>query len=97
MNSLSYPMDSVLPWQTDAAEDQRFKKWLVHGVGILVVMALVFPFLPTPVVEKPVVEKQRTEYTRLLIEEKPLPVAPKPLCLKSKRKNLNQWLKRSLK
>lgn len=86
MNSLSYPMDSVLPWQTDVAEDQRFKKWLVHGVGVLVVMALVFPFLPTPVVEKPVVEKQRTEYTRLLIEEKPLPVPPKPLVPKVEKK-----------
>ena len=74
--SAVFPMDSVLPWQSDTDEDRRFKKWLFHGIGICCMVAALFPFLPALDTSKPVLERQRTEYTRLLIEERKLPTPP---------------------
>ena len=77
MNALSFPADSVLPWHSGVVEDKRFKWLLVNGLGVFLTMAVLFPFLPAPVIEKTDREKERTEYTRLIIEEKPLPLPPK--------------------
>ena len=89
MSSLSYPMESVLPWQTGQVEDIRFKRWLQHALGVFLVLALIMPFLPTPA---PVVSNQVEEkktFTRIILEEKlPPPVVtpvqkkPKPVPVK---------------
>lgn len=78
MSTWSYPAEAVLPWNTGVVEDARFRRWLYHGFGIFIMMAIVLPFLPMPVIDKPVVEKERSSYTRLIIEEKPLPPPPVP-------------------
>ncbi|MBT8148764.1 MAG: AgmX/PglI C-terminal domain-containing protein [Pseudomonadales bacterium] len=90
MSSWSFPADSVLPWTTGVVEDQRFNRWLKHALGILLMIAILLPWLPLPVLEKPVVEKKRSTYTRLIIEEKKLPppkiVKPAPVKKKPQAK-----------
>lgn len=76
MSSWNYPTDSVLPWNTGVVEDVRFKRWLYHGIGVFIIISVMLPFLPAPVIEKQQVAKQRSTYTRLVIEEKPLPPPP---------------------
>jgi len=78
VSTAAYFNDSILPWQANASEDQRFKKWLMHGVGIFAVIALLMPWLPTPEANNAVLEKQRSDYTRLIITEPPKPVSVKP-------------------
>ncbi len=75
MTSWTYPTDLSLPWAT-VTEDLRFRRMLMHAVGVFVVVAILFPFLPKPVIEKAEVKKERTNYTRLIIEEKKLPPPP---------------------
>ena len=76
MSSWSYPADSVLPWNTGVVEDVRFRRWLLHGLGIFLMMAIILPFMPAPEVTKVPLKKERSHYTRLIIEEKPLPPPP---------------------
>jgi len=82
MSSWAYPQDRSLPWNTGVVEDVRFKRMLTHGVGVFVVMAVLFPFLPKPAIEQhEAVKKERTSFTRLIIEERkllPPPVLEKP-------------------
>ena len=103
--SAVFPMDSVLPWQTDTDEDRRFKKWLFHGVGICCMVTVLFPFLPAFDTSKPVLERQRTEYTRLLIEERKIPVPavvpaakkPEPVVTKVKPKAVEKSVVKPVK
>lgn len=78
-----FPADSVLPWQTGVAEDVRFRRFLMHGVGVFTVVAILMPFFPVPDPAPALVAKEREQYTRLVIEEKVLPppveIKPKPL------------------
>ncbi len=73
MSSWNYPADSVLPWQSGVAEDVRFKRLLVHGLGIFLVLALLMPFFPVPDIVTPPIQKDKKYYTRLIIEKKPIP------------------------
>lgn len=77
MSAWAYTADSSLPWSSGIAEDVRFKRMLVHAIGIFIAMAVLFPFLPEIDREKPAaVEKERTSFTRLIIEERKLPPPP---------------------
>lgn len=85
MSSFSYPMDSVLPWQTGVSEDIRFKKWLIHGLGILLVLAAILPFFPIPEAVVVVPQEEKKQYTRLILEERVIPpVVAKPIEKKPK-------------
>lgn len=80
-----FPSDSVLPWQTGVVEDQRFKRFLIHGIGIFTAVAILMPFFPVPELATAPVQKEREQYTRLIIEERVLPqpveVKPKPILM----------------
>ncbi len=70
-------MDSALPWASGVPEDKQFNRLLLSGFILFIVLALVFPYLPVNKNTKPVeIEKERTQYTRLIIEEKKLPPPP---------------------
>ena len=106
MSSWSFPADSVLPWTTGVVEDQRFNRWLKHALGILLMIAILLPWLPLPMLEKPVVEKKRSTYTRLIIEEKklpppkvvkPAPVKKKPIAKKQAAAVKKPSVKKSVK
>ena len=80
MSAMSYPMDSVLPWQSGVVEDQRFRKILGHALGVFLVVAIALPFFPVPEQAPPAPTDQEELLARLLLEPKPLPepVKPKP-------------------
>ena len=77
----AFPNDSVLPWQTEVVEDIRFKRFLKHGVGVFLVIALLMPFFPVPDVATTAIIKQPKQYTRLIIKERVIapPVEVKPI------------------
>ncbi len=77
---MTYPMDSVLPWQSGVVEDQRFRKFMGHAIGVFLVVAIALPFFPVPEPVAPVQAEEEELLARLLLEPKPLPepVKPKP-------------------
>lgn len=82
MSSWAFPNDLSLPWNTGVIEDVRFRRMLVHAVGIFTAIAILFPFLPRlEIISTEPVKKERSSFARLVIEEKklaPPPVVKKP-------------------
>ncbi|MGW8368133.1 MAG: TonB family protein [Gammaproteobacteria bacterium] len=65
-----------LPWSLSAAEEQRFRKILLHVCGALLTLAVLMPWLPTPEIERDKFEEIPERYAQLLLERKELPPPP---------------------
>lgn len=96
-NQWLYPHDSVLPWQTDLVEDQRFKRFLRHAVGIFLAIAILMPFFSVPEKVAVPIIKEREQYTRLIIEKKIIPtpkiIEPTPIVVKKPKPLKKEKLK----
>ncbi len=67
-----------LPWSSDSSQDRKFQRLLGITFLIVLVLGLIWPFLPTPEPDPYEIEEIPPRIAQLLLEEKPLPPPPPP-------------------
>lgn len=75
---LPYYREYELPWSSDSSQDRKFQRLLGITFLIVLLLGLVWPFLPTPERDPYEVEEIPPRIAQLLLEEKPLPPPPPP-------------------
>jgi periplasmic protein TonB len=67
-----------LPWESDPEEQRRFRKFLLIGLGVVLVTGLVLPFIHLPKRAAGAAEVP-PRLARLMEQERPKPPPPKPV------------------
>ena len=78
---------SLMPWEQGLDEDRRFKRWLMHAVGVCITLAIVVSVIPDSKPIAPPTEIDREQYAKLVIEKTVVPppvVEPEPVAEKPK-------------
>ncbi len=76
----AYYHSPFLPWSADADEERRFKKIVLWTVGLVVLLSMVMPFLPTTKKDREDVTEVPPRLAKLVIERKqPPPPPPKKI------------------
>ena len=65
-----------LPWSLSATEERRFRKILLHVCGVLLALAVLMPWLPTPDIDRSAEQQIPERYAQLILERKELPPPP---------------------
>jgi TonB family protein len=68
----------VLPWATAADDERRFQRILRRVLVVVVLLGLVFPFVPTPTVDRRQPDALPPPMAKLLLERPVTPPAPPP-------------------
>lgn len=68
----------TLPWEGDPESTQRFRRWLLIALAILLVFGLLIPVLKLPPVRENAEEAVPPRLARIMVEEKPQPPPPPP-------------------
>jgi TonB family protein len=68
-----------LPWTTEGDQERKFRRQLGIAFIVVVVLSIVWPFIPTPDPEPYDVEDIPPRIAQLLLEDKPLPPPPPPV------------------
>ena len=68
-----------LPWEGDPEASRRFRRFLLIGLGLFVVLGLLIPILELPREEVTPEAAVPPRLARIMIEEKPKPPPPKPV------------------
>jgi TonB family protein len=75
---LPFYREYELPWSSDSNQDRKFQRLLGITFLVVLVLGLVWPFLPTPEPDPYEIEEIPPRIAQLLLEEKPLPPPPPP-------------------
>ena len=75
---LPFYREYELPWSSDTNQDRKFQRLLGITFLIVLVLGLIWPFLPTPERDPNEIEEIPPRIAQLLLEEKPLPPPPPP-------------------
>ena len=67
-----------LPWTTDAGQENKFQRLLGTIFLVVLVLGVVWPFIPVPEPDPNEIEEIPPRIAQLLLEEKPLPPPPPP-------------------
>jgi TonB family protein len=68
----------MLPWSTAADDERRFKRILKRVVAIVLLLGLIFPFVPKPPVERVEVQALPPPIAKLLLERETAKPKPPP-------------------
>ncbi|SDW07015.1 AgmX/PglI C-terminal domain-containing protein [Marinobacter mobilis] len=72
------PYDFALPWDSSEVEDSRFKRILKRLLLLLLLFALVFPWLPLPEIDRAEEERVPPALAKVLIEQRTVAPPPPP-------------------
>ena len=75
---LPFYREYELPWSSDSNQDRKFQRLLGITFLVVLVLGLIWPFLPTPERDPNEIEEIPPRIAQLLLEEKPLPPPPPP-------------------
>jgi TonB family protein len=67
-----------LPWEGDEDGTRRFRRFLLIGLALYVVMGLVIPILKLPALKETAADVVEPRLARIMLEEKPKPPPPPP-------------------
>ena len=67
-----------LPWTTTGNQERKFRSLLGTIFGVVFVLGVVWPFIPTPEIDPNEIEEIPPRIAKLLLEQKPPPPPPKP-------------------
>jgi TonB family protein len=67
-----------LPWEGDPESGSRFKRLLLAGLALFVVLGILVPLLHLPAPKETAAEAVPERLARLMVEEKPKPPPPPP-------------------
>jgi len=65
-----------LPWADDSGQDQKFRRLLGIVLTSILVLSVVWPFIPTPDVDPNEIEEIPPRIAKLLLEQRPPPPPP---------------------
>jgi len=68
----------VLPWSTAADDERRFKRILKRVVAIVLLLGLIFPWVPKPKIERVEAQALPPPIAKLLLEREPAKPKPPP-------------------
>jgi protein TonB len=74
---LPFYREYELPWTADEGQERKYRRLLRTVFLVVLVLGLVWPFIPTPEPEPYDVEEIPPRIAQLLLEEKPKPPPPK--------------------
>ena len=74
-----YYRSYALPWETDPESQSRFRRLLQWGLGLVLVLGLLLPFINLPKSTETAAEAVPERLAQLMIEAKPKPPPPKPV------------------
>jgi protein TonB len=75
---LPFYREYELPWSSDSNQDRKFQRLLGITLLVVLVLGLIWPFLPTTERDPNEIEEIPPRIAQLLLEEKPLPPPPPP-------------------
>ncbi len=75
---LPFYREYELPWSSDSNQDRKFQRLLGITFLVVLVLGLIWPFLPTPERDPNEIDEIPPRIAQLLLEEKPLPPPPPP-------------------
>jgi TonB family protein len=75
---LPFYREYELPWSSDTIQDRKFQRLLGITLLVVLLLGLIWPFLPTPERDPNEIEEIPPRIAQLLLEEKPLPPPPPP-------------------
>ena len=75
---LPFYREYELPWSADSSQERKFQRLLGMVFLVVLVLGLVWPFLPAPEREFDDVIEIPPQVAKLLLEEQPLPPPPPP-------------------
>ena len=75
---LPFYREYELPWTADSNQERRYQRLLRIVFIVVLVLSLVWPFIPTPEPDPDEVIEIPPRIAQLLLEEKPLPPPPPP-------------------
>ncbi len=67
-----------LPWNASQADDDRFRRMLLIGLGVLFVLSIAVPFIPVPEETREEQEALPPQLARVIIEKEEVPPPPIP-------------------
>jgi periplasmic protein TonB len=73
---LGYYHSPVLPWTVSEEDEQRFRRILKRTLVLLLIFAVVIPFLPLPKIEREEIEEIPPRFAKLLLEQQQPPETP---------------------
>lgn len=69
---------TALPWSTAADDERRFKRILMRVVAIVLLLGLIFPFVPKPKIERTEAQALPPPIAKLLLEREATKPKPPP-------------------
>ena len=75
---LPFYREYELPWSSDSNQDRKFQRLLGITLLVVLVLGLIWPFLPTPERDPNEIDEIPPRIAQLLLEEEPLPPPPPP-------------------
>ncbi len=75
---LPFYREYELPWSSDSNQDRKFQRLLGITFLVVLVLGLIWPFLPTPERDPNEMDEIPPRIAQLLLEEEPLPPPPPP-------------------
>lgn len=73
---IPYYREYTLPWSDDSGQERKFQRLLGIVFATILVLGIVWPFLPTPEVDPNEMEEISPRIAKLLLEQRPPPPPP---------------------
>jgi outer membrane biosynthesis protein TonB len=71
-------LELLLPWESTTQEDRYFRRILLSGLAVFLVLGLLVPRLNIPQLLPPPPDPDQPQLARVILEKKSLPVVPPP-------------------
>ncbi len=79
MQLTQYYRSYELPWEADPEESERFRRWLLIGLAVVIVLGIVLPLIKLPPRAPAAEEAVPARLVRLMERELPKPPPPPPV------------------
>jgi TonB family protein len=75
---IPYYREYELPWNSGSGQERKFRRLLLSVLGGLMLLGIVWPFIPTPQPDPDQIEEIPPRFAKLMLEQKPPPPPPPP-------------------
>lgn len=72
----AYYRDYELPWSLSDEQEQKFRKILAITLGVLLLLSIIWPFLPTPQVDPNEAVEIEPRFAQLILDKQEIPPPP---------------------
>src|SRR5436190_17899148 len=80
---MAFYASGALPWTVSEEDEERFRRILKRIVISLVLLCLIWPWLPVPKIDRHAAEEIPPRLAKLVLENRQVPPPPPPVALKA--------------